>query len=53
MCWRPEEGYDRAPNATDIPLGSLGARPTPGHVVSLSTTGTLYGTMGLELTTLG
>ena len=32
MCWRPEEGYGRAPNAIDIPYGSLGAQSTPGHV---------------------
>ena len=45
MCWRPEEGYGRAPNAIDFPYGSLGARPTPYRVVSLSTTGPLYGTI--------
>ena len=52
MCWRPErEGYGRAPNATDISYGSLRCRTDLGHVVSLPTTGPLYGTIGFELTT--
>ena len=51
MCWRPEwEGYGQAPNVIDISYGSLRCPTDPGHVVSLQTTGPLYGTMGFELT---
>ena len=60
MCGRPEEEvwqvYGRTPKVIDIFLGSLfnikGARLTltPGHFISSPTTGTLYGTMGFELT---